>query len=155
MGRDAAPAPQAAAPVQSAAMQQKAINPVSAPANSPPAPAAAPSMWDNMVGSIGFGPNSSTDKINYGDRPKLAVPKERNLPQPNAADEANGGRSGNSEALVKPPGDYLEKVKGADGNVSGLQDIDVPKDKKLFGLFNFGNDDGTSNYSGVGMSRQH
>ena len=44
-------------------------------------------------------------------------------------------RGANGDALIKPPGDYLEKVRGADGNVSGLRPSDQPSDKKFFGLF--------------------
>lgn len=129
--------PQAAAPAQSVAMQQKAINPVSAPANPAPSPAppASSNMWDNMLGSVGLGANNPTANVNYSDRPKLTVPKERNLPQPNAMAEPTSTRPASSEALVKPPGDYLEKVKGSDGNVSGLRDSDTAKDKKMFGIF--------------------
>jgi hypothetical protein len=109
-------------------------------------------MWDNMLGSIGLNPTNPADGIYYSERPKLAVPKDRNLPSPNPAAESTGNRPANSEALVKPPGDYLVKVQGTDGKVSGLRDIDVPKDKKLFGLFDLGHDDTSSSYSGVGTT---
>lgn len=123
----------------SAGPQQKAINPVSAsvspPPPPPPAPRAAPSMWDNLIGSVGVGNGAGMDSINYNDRPKLAVPKERNLPQPAPGAEPAATRGANSDALVKPPSDYLEKVRGSDGNVSGLRDSDMAKDKKIFGIF--------------------
>lgn len=145
----------AAAPQASGGPQQKAINPVSAPASPPPAPAHSASMWDNMLGSVGLGGSNPTENVNYNERPKLTVPKERGLPQPNPGADPAATRSANSDALVKPPGDYLEKVKGADGNVSGLRDSDLSKDKKLFGLFSLGQDDGTSAYHGTGISRAH
>jgi hypothetical protein len=37
--------------------------------------------------------------------------------------------------LTKPPGEYLQKVPGQDGQVSGLRDGDTSKEKKFFGLF--------------------
>jgi hypothetical protein len=127
-----------AASAQLPAAPQKAINPVATPASPPPPPpptASAPSMWDNMLGSVGLGTTSSLDSINYNERSKLAVPKERGLPQPNVAPDPAATRAANGDALIKPPGDYLEKVRGSDGNVSGLRDSDMPKDKKVFGIF--------------------
>jgi hypothetical protein len=128
------------APTQAAAeAQRKAINPVSAP--DAPAYAATPSsggpsMWDKMFGSVGLQTKNVADTINYGERPKLTVPKERSLRGPaQAGGDPAPTRPANTDALVRPPGDYLEKVRGADGNVSGLRDNDIAKDKKLFGLF--------------------
>ncbi len=71
----------------------------------------------------------------YADRPKLNVPKALALPQPGPLAGAAGVRPSNPEDLIQPPGNYLEKVRGADGNVSGLQSGDISKDKKFFGLF--------------------
>lgn len=126
--------------VNAPAQPQKAINPVQTVAPPPPPPvprATESSMWDKMLGSVGVGNGgTSMDSINYNERPKLAVPKERTLPQPpQTTAEAPATRGANGDALIKPPGDYLEKVRGADGNVSGLRPGDQPGDKKFFGLF--------------------
>ncbi|WP_298427552.1 hypothetical protein [Rhodoblastus sp.] len=129
---------QVGAPTQAAA-QRKAINPVSAtdaPAYAEAPSGAGPSMWDKMFGSIGLQTKNVADTINYSERPKLTVPKERSLPGPaQAGSDPAPTRPANTNALVRPPGDYLEKVRGPDGNVSGLRDGDIPKDKKLFGMF--------------------
>lgn len=120
---------------------QKALAPIDvvAPPPPPPAPprASEPSMWDKMLGSAGVGNGGvSMDSINYNERQKLAVPKDRVLPQPQAiGSEPPATRAANSDYLIKPPADYMEKAKGADGTVSGLRDVDQPKDKKFFGLF--------------------
>jgi hypothetical protein len=122
-----------------AAPTQKAISPiqtVAPPPPPPPARAAEPSMWDKMLGSVGVAGGGSPDTINYNERPKLAVPKDRALPPaPQVAGEPPPTRAANGDYLVKPPESYLEKVRGPDGVVSGLRDSDMPKDKKFFGLF--------------------
>lgn len=117
---------------------QKALAPIDVVAPPPPAPprASEPSMWDKMLGSVGVGNGGvSMDSINYNERQKLAVPKDRVLPQPQPISETPATRAANSDYLIKPPADYMEKAKGADGTVSGLRDVDQPKDKKFFGLF--------------------
>lgn len=140
LGRGNSEASTSLPPVQvNAPAQQKAINPVQTAA--PPPPPAAPrvgepSMWDKMLGSVGVGNGgASMDSINYNERPKLTVPKDRNLPQPAPGADPAATRAANSDYLIKPPSDYLEKARGADGNVSGLRSSDVPNDKKFFGLF--------------------
>jgi hypothetical protein len=118
---------------------QKAISPTQTVAPPPPPPpprAAEPSMWDKMLGSVGVAGGGSPDAINYNERPKLAVPKERALPPPpQVAGEPPPTRAANGDYLIKPPESYLEKVRGPDGDASGLRDSDQPKDKKFFGLF--------------------
>jgi hypothetical protein len=136
-GRGAESASQGAATQQANAVAptQRAISPTQAvtPPPPPPPPRAEPSMWDRMLGSTGGG---SPDAINYNERPKLAVPKERALPPPpQVAGEPPPTRAANGDYLVKPPETYLEKVRGPDGVASGLRDSDLAKDKKFFGLF--------------------
>jgi len=136
-GRGGEQAP-AGAPVQASAEQpRKAINPVEAPATPqpPPPPSGGPSMWDKMLGSVGLETRNPAEGVLYTDRPKITVPKDRNLPQPEPVAEPRAAGPANTDALIKPPGDYLEKVRGADGNVSGLRPADEAKDKKFFGLF--------------------
>jgi hypothetical protein len=143
LGRSGGPSESSAPSVSSSSSgtsgsSQRAVSPVAAPPPPPPAPRPTEaSMWDKMLGSVGVG-NGGTpmDSINYNERPKLSVPKDRALaPAPQATSEPAATRGANSDYLIKPPGEYLEKVKGADGTASGLRDVDVGKDKKLFGLF--------------------
>jgi hypothetical protein len=140
-GRGAETAPQGGSTQQAnaAAPMQKAISPTQAVVPPPPPPpprAAEPSMWDKMLGSVGGAGSGSPDTINYNERPKLAVPKERALPPPPAvAGDPPPTRAANGDYLIKPPESYLEKVRGPDGVASGLRDSDIPKDKKFFGLF--------------------
>ncbi len=115
--------------------QRRAMTPVEAPPAPAPAPVAAPSLWDQMLGNAGLNTHNAVDNIYYADRPKLSVPKERALPQPAPVAGTAGTRPSNPADLVQPPEGYLEKVRGADGNVSGLRSGDVSKDKKFFGLF--------------------
>lgn len=115
--------------------QRKAMTPVQAPAAPEPAPAAGSSLWDQMLGNSGLNTHNAVDNINYADRPKLNVPKERALPQPAPVAGTAGTRPSNPQDLIQPPDGYLEKVRGADGNVSGLRSGDTGKDKKFFGLF--------------------
>lgn len=105
---------------------------VAAPAPTPPAaallppPAAAPS-------SSGFfgGDDAVPD---YSERPKIAVPQNRDaLPPPRPGEERRVQRPPNAEALTRPPAGYTEKVQGADGSVSGLTD----KDEGKKGFFNW------------------
>jgi hypothetical protein len=111
-----------------------------APVQAAPAPVAAapekPGMFDNVLKTVGLGGPKATETIDYSERPKLALPAQRVLPPPR---ESGGprqiARNPENEALTRPPSEYLEKVPGADGQVSGLKDSDVAKDKKFFGLF--------------------
>lgn len=124
-----------ARPTSQAAIQPqgKALTPVqAAPA---PAPASEPGVWDRMLGNVGLNTNNPADNITYAERPKLNVPKARSLAQPAPLAAETGVRPSNPKELVEPPDNYLEKVRGADGNVSGLRSGDISKDKKFFGLF--------------------
>ncbi len=125
----------AAQPSDQAAMQPqgKALTPVQAPPG--PAPAREPGVWDRMLGNVGLNTNNPADNITYAERPKLNVPKARSLPQPAPLASETGVRPSNPKDLLEPPDNYLEKVRGADGNVSGLKSGDISKDKKFFGLF--------------------
>jgi hypothetical protein len=122
-------------PTNQAAIQPqgKALTPVETPPA--PAPASEPGLWDRMLGNVGLNAGNPANDISYADRPKLNVPKARALPQPGPLAGPAGVRPSNPEDLVQPPGGYLEKVRGADGNVSGLKQGDISKDKKFFGLF--------------------
>lgn len=116
--------------------QRKAIEPTAAP--TPPAiaaPAPEPSLWDKMLGTAGLPQQNPLLTNDYSQRPKLTVPKDRALPAPSPAPDPMGNRGLDASALEKPPGNYLDKVRGEDGNVSGLRDADTAKDKKFFGLF--------------------
>jgi hypothetical protein len=129
------PAPQAPQAVQApqAAPAPQAIQaPQAAPA---PQAAQQPGMFDKVMGTVGLGAGDAAG-IDYSERPKLAVPQQRALPSPNPAPERQvTRRAGDDEALTKPPGQYLQKVTGEDGQVSGLRDSDTAKEKKFFGLF--------------------
>jgi hypothetical protein len=128
-----------------AAPQQAAPQPVQAPVQAAPAapqpaqaaqPAAqSPGLFDNVLGKVGFGAKTDPTSIDYSERQKLAVPQTRDLPPPRPQPERQVTRSGGDEALTKPPGEYLQKVPGQDGQVSGLREGDVSKEKKFFGLF--------------------
>jgi hypothetical protein len=116
--------------------QRKALTPVQAPPAPAPAPTVAPtSLWDQMLGNSGLNTHNAVDNIYYADRPKLNVPKQRALPQPGPEAGTAGVRPSNPADLLQPPDGYLEKARGADGNVSGLHSGDIDKDKKFFGLF--------------------
>ena len=85
---------------------------------------------------VGLGGKSEADDIDYSERPKLALPQNHDLPPPRAAGERHAAvKPPENEALTAPPAPYLEKVKGADGEVSGLKPGDEKKDKWFFGLF--------------------
>jgi hypothetical protein len=88
-----------------------------------------------MLGNVGLNTNNPADNIYYADRPKLNVPKAVSLPKPGPVAHQGGVRPSNPEVLVEPPSGYLDKVRGSDGNVSGLRSGDISKDKKFFGLF--------------------
>ncbi len=140
MGGAKPAAPASPAPVSPATANQAPVS--QAPASQPaqPAPVAEvapekPGMFDNVLKTVGFGVKP-TDSIDYSERPKLAVPQQRTLPPPS---ESGGPRqvakNPENEALTKPPAEYTEKVRGADGQVSGLKEGDMAKDKKFFGMF--------------------
>jgi hypothetical protein len=139
----ATPARATPAPVQptsARAAPSQAVPAQAAPTQAAPAPVAVapqkPGMFDNVLGVIGIGGPKPSDTIDYSERPKLAVPQQRVLPPPR---DSGGPRpiakNPESEALIKPPAEYMEKVRGADGEISGLKDGDFAKDKKFFGLF--------------------
>jgi hypothetical protein len=93
-----------------------------------------PGMMDGVMSKIGL--DSTGPAIDYSERQKLAVPQQRVLPKPNPAPERQVASPAKSEeALTKPPSEYLSKVPGEDGQVSGLRDGDTAKEKKFFGLF--------------------
>ncbi len=129
------------APASPAAVSQAPANP--APASQPARPAPVveivpqkPGMFDNVLKTVGLGGAKPMDTIDYSERPKLAVPQQRTLPPPQ---ESGGPRQvakrPESEALTKPPAEYTEKVRGADGQVSGLKESDVAKEKKFLNFF--------------------
>lgn len=131
-GGGSAPAPQTQPPVE----PRRALEPSAAPQPvAAPAPAPEPSLWDKMLGTAGMSTQNPLNANDYSQRPKLTVPKERDLPTPAPAPDPGATRTVDSVDLTKPPGNYLDKVRGADGNVSGLRDSDTAKDKKFFGLF--------------------
>ncbi len=109
--------------------------PASGPTAAPAAPA-QPGMFDKVLGAVGIGTKKEIDNIDYSERPKLAVPQQRDLPPPR---EAGGPRMvappPNAEALTRPPAEYLEKVPGPDGHISGLKEGDIAKEKKFLGFF--------------------
>jgi hypothetical protein len=92
-------------------------------------------MFDNVLGIIGLGGPKPTETIDYSERPKLAVPQQRVLPPPRESGPRPIARNPENEALTKPPAEYTEKVRGADGQISGLKDGDFANDKRFFGLF--------------------
>jgi hypothetical protein len=98
-------------------------------------PAQSPGLFDNVLGKVGFGAKTDPSSIDYSERQKLAVPQTRDLPPPRPQPERQVTRSAGDEALTKPPGEYLQKVPGQDGQVSGLREGDTSKEKKFFGLF--------------------
>ncbi len=122
-------APQAVQPVQAPQASQTAPQPVQAQ------PAQSPGLFDNVLGKVGFGAKTDPTSIDYSERQKLAVPQTRDLPPPRPQPERQVTRSGGDEALTKPPGEYLQKVPGQDGQISGLREGDTTKEKKFFGLF--------------------
>jgi hypothetical protein len=133
------PAPQQAAPqaVQAPVQTPQASQTAPQTSQTPQPAAAAPSpgLFDNVLGKVGFGAKTDPTSIDYSERQKLAVPQTRDLPPPRPQPERQVTRSGGDEALTKPPGEYLQKVPGQDGQVSGLREGDMSKEKKFFGLF--------------------
>jgi hypothetical protein len=123
LGGNPAPSPAAPQPAAPQSAQPAA-----------PAQPAQPGFMDGVMGKIGF--DSSGPAIDYSERRKLAVPQQRVLPKPNPAPERQvASPAQREETLVKPPSEYLTKVPGEDGQVSGLRDGDTSKEKKFFGLF--------------------
>ena len=134
-GNSARPA-QSAAPIQVAPVTVPARAPVTVPAQAADtAPAQEPGMLDKVTGMVGLGGSPEASNIDYSERPKLVVPQQRNLPPAQTSVARPVAKPPAAEALTKPPSEYLQKVPGADGQVSGLKDGDVSKDKKFFGLF--------------------
>jgi hypothetical protein len=149
-GNKAAPQQAAPQPVQAPvqASQATPMKPQASPAAPPPVQAAqpaqpaaqpaaqSPGLFDNVLGKVGFGAKTDPSSIDYSERQKLAVPQTRDLPPPRPQPERTVTRSAErDEALTKPPGEYLQKVPGQDGQISGLRDGDTSKEKKFFGLF--------------------
>jgi hypothetical protein len=138
-GNKAAPQQAAPQPVQAPQASQTPLQ--ASPTAPQPAQAAqpaaqSPGLFDNVLGKVGFGAKTDPTSIDYSERQKLAVPQTRDLPPPRPQPERTVTRSaGRDEALTKPPGEYLQKVPGQDGQVSGLRDGDTSKEKKFFGLF--------------------
>jgi hypothetical protein len=135
-GNKAAPQQAAPQPVQ-APVQASPTAPQPVQAAQPAQPATqSPGLFDNVLGKVGFGAKTDPTSIDYSERQKLAVPQTRDLPPPRPQPERTVTRSAErDEALTKPPGEYLQKVPGQDGQVSGLRDGDTSKEKKFFGLF--------------------
>jgi hypothetical protein len=137
----ATPVPAAPAQARSIQSAPAQANPVqAAPAPALPAPVAAapekPGMFDGFMKAVGLGGPKPSETIDYSERPKLAVPQQKVLPPPR---ESGGprqiARNPENEALTKPPAEYTEKVLGADGQVSGLKESDVAKEKKFLNFF--------------------
>jgi hypothetical protein len=125
-GNKPAPQPAQASPTAPVPQAAQAAQPA----------AQSPGMFDNVLGKVGFGAKTDPTSIDYSERQKLAVPQTRDLPAPRPQPERQAAKSaGGGEALTKPPGEYLQKVTGQDGQVSGLRDGDTSKEKKFFGLF--------------------
>jgi hypothetical protein len=128
--------PAKAAPAQAAPAQAAPVQ--AAPASAPVPVAVAPQkpgMFDNILGVVGIGGPKPSEAIDYSERPKLAVPQQRVLPPPRESGPRPIARNPENEALTKPPAEYTEKVRGADGQISGLKDGDFANDKRFFGLF--------------------
>lgn len=133
-GNKAAPQQTAPQPVQQAPVQ--AAPTASQPVQAAQPAAQSPGLFDNVLGKVGFGAKTDPTSIDYSERQKLAVPQTRDLPPPRPQPERTVTRSAErDEALTKPPGEYLQKVPGQDGQISGLRDGDTSKEKKFFGLF--------------------
>ena len=119
-----------------AGAQQQPAAPQAQQAPQEPVAPQQPGMWDRMTNSIGLGKKPEASTIDYSARPKLTVPQQRDLPRPNPVPERQvSNRVSQEQALTRPPTDYTQKVKGADGKVEGLRDSDFAKSKKFFGLF--------------------
>jgi hypothetical protein len=90
-----------------------------------------PSMWGKAMSAVGLGGGGrARATIDYGPRPKLAVPQNlADLPPPQPRARRVITQPPNEASLTQPPGDYLQKVRGPDGKVA------VPKEKKFLGLF--------------------
>ncbi len=133
-------APANPTPANPTPVSQTPANPTPAAQPVQPAPVAAaepqkPGMFDGVLKTVGFGVKPS-ESIDYSERPKLAVPQQRVLPPPQDGGGARQvAKRPENEALTKPPAEYTEKVRGADGQVSGLKESDVAKEKKFLNFF--------------------
>ncbi len=92
-----------------------------------------PSMWGKAMSAVGLGGGDQRATIDYRPRPKLTVPQ--NLadlppPQPQPRDRHAIAQPPNEASLTRPPGDYLQRVPGADGKISA-----PPKHDGFLGLF--------------------
>jgi hypothetical protein len=132
--QQAAPTQPVQAP-QAARAPQAAQAPQAPQAVQTPQAAQEPGMWDRVTSSVGLGKKTEPSTIDYSERPKLAVPQQRDLPRPAPMPERQVNRAAEQEALTRPPADYAEKVKGADGKVEGLREGDVAKEKKFLNFF--------------------
>jgi len=92
-------------------------------------------MFTSVINSVGLGGKDPASDIDYRERPKLAVPQTRDLPPPKPSVERRAVQPAENEVLTQPPSAYLDKVRGQDGQVSGLKPGDEKKDKWFFGLF--------------------
>ena len=101
-------------------------------ADAAPMAAPSPGLFDNVLGKVGFGAKTDPTSIDYSERQKLAVPQTRDLPPPRPQPERQVTRSGGDEALTKPPGEYLQKVPGQDGQISGLREGDMSEREEVF-----------------------
>ena len=114
--------PQAAAQPPAAAAQQSSA--------AAPAQRGEPSVWRKPADALGLTAPSVASTIDYSERPKLKVPGSPDLPPPAPMPERQVNNI-DETTLTKPKGDLLEKVRGADGQVSGFRDGDEGKKKFL------------------------
>ncbi len=123
-------AAQAATPVEAVPSAQP-----SGQAIKPPTAVEEPGMFGRAMNSIGLDSQPVSNKIDYSERPKIVVPAQRDLPPPREGAQRQPTAHPDERALVNPPPEYLEKMRGADGQVSGVKEGDIPKEKKFFGMF--------------------
>jgi hypothetical protein len=93
-----------------------------------------PNALGRAMSSVGLTGDPAPTKIDYSERPKLVVPAQRDLPPPREGVERQPAARPEARTLVNPPPEYLQKMRGADGKVSGIKEGDVPKGKSFFGL---------------------
>jgi hypothetical protein len=94
-----------------------------------------PNALGRAMNSAGLTGEPGPSKIDYSERPKLVVPAQRDLPPPREGGERQPTLHPDQRALINPPPEYLQKMRGPDGQVSGVREGDIPKEKKFFGLF--------------------
>jgi hypothetical protein len=114
------------APKPSAPSSANAPGQAAAP-NPAPVAVAPPSQpsWLDRIPGFGGGNEPIPD---YSERPKLAVPPNRDaLPPPRPVDERRVQAPPNAAALTRPPPGFTEKVRGPDGKVSGFTEQDEGK----------------------------